>query len=141
MKRQLCLFAATIIAGTTAMAHEPSSTPVDPGPVPDILFEYPVLAVFPDVASLTIYAKDDTTVSYVENNYQDTAKSINSSGAWTWKENDYCMYVDDHVVCFKLEDELMPGVVYDTHMRLLDVQGNEEAKLPVKWMLVRKPAS
>ena len=129
------VFSAVLLS--CVAAHEPPSTPVDPGPVPEILFEYPVLAVFPEIAALTIDVKEDATMSYVENNYQHMAKSVNSAGAWTWENGEFCMYVDDHVVCFALDSELTPGVIYDTTMRLLDLEGEEEASLPVRWLLVR----
>ncbi|MEM8985839.1 MAG: hypothetical protein AAGC95_03870 [Pseudomonadota bacterium] len=137
MKRLSTLLAGMAFFSAGAVAHEPPSTPIDPGPVPEILFEYPVLAVFPDTAALAMNVKSDATVSYIENNYQDMSKSVNSTGKWTWENNDFCMYVDDHIVCFKLEDELTPGLIYDTNMRLLDEKGEEEASLSLKWMLVR----
>ena len=137
MRPTLALLLGLVTLSSYVAAHEPPSTPVDPGPMPGILFEYPVLAVFPENASLFLEVSRDTTLSYIENNYQEMAKSMQGSGTWTWEDNDFCMYVDDHTLCYRLESELMPGRVYETEMRLLDVKGEEQAALPVKWMLVR----
>ena len=137
MKKFIASLTLGLVLACTAVAHGPPNTPVDPGPVPDILFDYPVLAVFPDLAALSIEIRADTSLSYVENNYTDMSQSVNSAGTWTWANNDFCMSVDDHIVCFELEDELTPGLIYETTMVLLAPDGEEEATLPVKWMLVR----
>lgn len=141
MKPTLIVLLCLATMSSYVSAHEPPSTPADPGPVPGILFEYPVLAVYPDTASLFLRINRDTTLSYVENNYGDMAKSVQSSGTWTWANDDFCMYVDGHILCYKLEDELTPGLVYETQMRLLNAKGEEEAALPVKLMLVRSVSS
>ncbi|MEM8985775.1 MAG: hypothetical protein AAGC95_03545 [Pseudomonadota bacterium] len=139
MKKVFCAAACLAATVSAAAAHGPPDAPAAPEKMPNVLFDHPVLITFTDLAILPVRVNSNKTIEFMEINLQKIDQSVADRGAWTWKNGDFCIYPGDDIVCFAMENEVTPGIAYNTQARMLNLKGEEQERMPVNVMLVRSP--
>lgn len=132
------ILACCTLMAAPARAHTPPDTPANPGPVPDILIDNTLLMWFDDLTVIPISVNADNSIFWVEVMPNDLEKSFSGGGAWAWEEGEYCMYLSESVICFPLDEVITPGKAYDSTARYMNLQGEEQARMDFKVMLIRK---
>lgn len=136
---KIFLYAALglMMLGSAAHAHEAPDTPVEPGPVPQVLMDHAPVMLYENDVVIPFVVRPDKTLFWIEM-LPKIEKSFAGPATWTWEDNEFCMFIDNHpTVCFALESELQPGKIYDSTVRYLNDEGEETGSKPFRFILIR----